>query len=782
MTGQLFGIVRRLLPFFVLALLPCLLLWPVAFGGDVFLPADLLKDVAPWRSGNPASLVPWNPLQWDGVAEFYPWRLFAAQTLKSGYLPLWNPHQFCGTPFVANSQSAVFYPLNLLFCLFPVARAFGISVLLHLLLTGSFFYAFLRSRTLALGRPAALLGAVAWQLCHWQVAWLELPTFLCVSSWLPLALLFVDRAAERPTARRATGLGLCLGVMLLAGHLQIALYCFGLVIAYAIFRVLPLLKRQWKPLAGAAALTLALAFALAAPQLLPATELARMSHRAGSPANWAAYTGYVRLAVPPVNLVTLIAPGFFGSPTRGTYWGVGTNGGPGAYMEDACYGGVLTLLLALMGLLLTWRTQAATRFFSLAAVLALLLALGTPLNALLFFGIPGFSQTGSPGRILVLWSFCLPVLAATGTDTLLRRLDVKALGKSALAFGILAGGVSAYAGVWISRTAPAGTLASNLAAESDLWRLPAGVLLGAAAAVWLAKRGSLSSSRLGGVLVVLTATDLLAAGYGFNRTASPQAVYPVTPLIAFLQAHKAEGRIMPINRQWSFYGPPPAILPPNSAMVYGLEDMQGYDSLLTGQYFQFAAALDSGSPAPPENGNMVFTYGFGSREAREAGARYGVSLRPLPGLAPVFQSDGAFVYEDKGAMPRVKVAAGGQEEQMLETAASEPPTLVTLLSAKPLPHQLVVADQWYPGWHAYFYHAPVSVTEGPDIFRTMTLTAQQQKPPALNSPLEMRYEPTAFRLGLYALCLALAASAGIAAATMGTKLEMRTRSNRGRFR
>ena len=78
---------------------------------------------------------------------------------------------------------------------------------------------------------------------------------------------------------------------------------------------------------------------------------------------------------------------------------------------------------------------------------------------------------------------------------------------------------------------------------------------------------------------------------------------------------------MPINRRWSFdpFTPPPVILPPNTATVYGLDDTQGYDSLLTGQYFQFAIALDGGSPAPLENGNMVFTYGMGSQ--RGAGGR-----------------------------------------------------------------------------------------------------------------------------------------------------------------
>jgi len=770
----------RFLPLLALLVLPCLLLWPVVVHGEAFLPADLLRDVAPWRTANPTSLVPWNPLMWDGIAEFYPWRLFAAQTLRSGYLPLWNPHQFCGTPFVANSQSAVFYPFNLLFCLLPVAQAFGVSVLLHLSLTGVFAYFFLRSPALGLGRAASLVGAVAWQLCHWQVAWLALPTFLCVSAWLPLALLLVDRVAERPTAARAVPLGVCLGLMLLAGHLQIALYCFGLVAAWAVFRLLPRVKTHWPALLGCALLALLFAFGLAAPQLLPTFELARVSHRAGGPPTWAAYQGYVRLALPPVHLVTLFLPGFFGSPTSGTYWGIRLNGGPGAYMENACYGGVLTLLLALTGLAATWRRSATTRFFAISAGLSLLLALGTPLNALPFFGLPGFAQTGSPGRILVLWSLCVSVLAAFGAQAVLAG-HWRALVRGGGAFIAIFLLSLAYAVVWINRNSPAGALAANLRSEGDLWRLPLGLLLGAAAAAWLWHRGSLSARGLGATLVILVGVDLLAAGYGFNRTTAPQNVYPMTPLIAFLQKHRAEGRVMPINRRWSFLPdkPPPVILPPNTATVYGLDDTQGYDSLLTGQYFQFAIALDGGSPTPPQNGNMVFTYGLGSNEAREAGARFIVTQEILPGGAPVFQDNGAYVYEDKGALPRMqligeRLSDGGVGYVPLP----QPPTRWRLLAwTEGLlpPQKIVVADQWYPGWHAYFGGQATSLTRGPDVFRTITLTPKQLESSPTNDPIEMRYEPEAFRVGLYALCLAMGGAAAVTTTAFTLRLNRRRR-------
>ena len=709
---------------------------------------------------------------WDGMAEFYPWRAFYASTLHSGYLPLWNPHQFCGTPFAANSQSAIFYPLNLLFCVFPVWRAFGMSVLLHLFLTGSFAYLYLR-KSLALSRSASLLGAVGWQLCHWQVAWLALPTFLCVSTWLPLALLLVDRAAQLPTPSRAVPLGFCLGLMLLAGHLQIALYCLCLVLAYALFRILPRLKSDWKRLLPCAGIALVLTFGLAAPQLLPAIELAHVSHRAGGVATWQTYTGYVRLALPPVNLVTLFAPNFFGSPTRGTYWGLGTNGGPGAYIENANYGGVLLLLMAIFGVLVTWRSYPPTRFWSITALIALLLALGTPLNTLLFFGIPGFAQTGSPGRILVIWSFCLPVLAAIGTDKLLRGFALSALGKSLGLFFLLAFLTFGFTALWITRNAPAGALATNLGSEAnDLWRLPTGILLAAAAALWLHKRGSIRTSALGGALAALTALDLLAAGYGFNRTSAPQNIYPVTPLIAYLQAHKDEGRIMPVNRKWSLYGPPPAILPPNAAMVYGLYDTQGYDSLLTGQYFQFAGAMDSVSPAPQENGNMVFTYGVGSSEARAASARFIVTRGPVSqeGLTLRFSDASGYIYEDLKAEPHVRTTVSAETFKLRKTA----PTRLEFEGNGDQGFSVVtVADQWYPGWSASFNGRPIKISEGPYIFRTLTLTPQMQEESRTKVFVKMRYEPMSIRIGLYALCLTLCGAAALTAAAIGDRLNRR---------
>ena len=197
-------------------------------------------------------------------------------------------------------------------------------------------------------------------------------------------------------------------------------------------------------------------------------------------------------------------------------------------------------------------------------------------------------------------------------------------------------------------------------------------------------------------------------------------------------------------------------------------DTQGYDSLLTGQYFQFAGRMDGGSPAPLENGNMVFTYGFGSREAREAGARFVVTRDPLLGTAPLFQGDGAYVYEDREALPRIRAALEREEFFM----KSSPPTQLAFEGNGDRGiTDIVVADQWYPGWQAWFDGIPAAVNQGPDIFRTITLTPQMKALSRTKVYGEMRYEPEAFRVGLYALCLALGGAAAITAAALTKRIK-----------
>ncbi len=712
----------------------------------------MLSKMLPWRglAAYPAHPA-FNPLLFDGIAQFYPWRLFAARTWASGTVPLWNPYQFCGTPFLANDQSATLYPLNLIFLIMPVARAFASSAVLHLFLTGAFLYYFLRRRV---GMLPALLGAATWQLSDWQVSWLALPTFLCTSAWIPLALLLIERCAEKPSARRGLALGCCLGVMLLAGHLQIALYGLIFCAAYGIL----LLVRTPEPSGRVrTALTFATAAALmlllAAPQLLPTVELARVSHRAGAHASLSGYTGYVSLAMPWYRLVTLFSPSFFGRAYD--YW----DRADIPYPETACFIGVAALLPACFGVYANWTKRAEqsdiyhARFFAIAALVAMLFALGTPLNLLTYFGIPGFSQSGSPARDLVLWTLCLAILAAYGLDFLMQGR--KEYGRASVYTWVALLGVPLVAAIlFIERQGQQYLRQIN---RTDL--LASLVIAACALAIAVRLRRATHSRErlvLAAAFTLLAVIDLFRAGYGFNAAATLAQVYPVTPAIAYLQRQTESSpsggasRVAVLNAANGVYEQA-GVLPPNAATVYGLRDLQGYDSLQTGQYKAYLNRLNGNQESSPqENGNMDLTHYeavVSKKTAAETDAEWILSPVVIGTGAPSLVDNGADVYRQFAPTSGRAWTAAGQP--VPAKVLLDAPTRVILQAQAS--GDLVLADQYFPGWVA---RGPSGVElpliEKPEVFRTIPNVSA-------NEQVTLLYKPTSFLFGLYLACAGLLA-------------------------
>jgi len=810
-------------PLFYLAL-ATLFLWRSTFTGQVFLPAGLLGQVAPWTAHFPGGSLPsWDPLRWDGIAQFYPWRHFAARTLRAGTIPLWNPYQFCGTPFVANSQSAVLYPGNLGFYLLPTAQAFGVSALLHLTLCGWFTYLLLRR--LRCGSAAALLGGAVYAYSAWQVAWLQLPTFLATSCWFPLLLARAYTVLGTPTpsglrlARSAAGLGAVVGLMLLAGHLQIAFY--GLL-AGSLWALCLLAAggRAHGWLAAARGLAaciggLALGFLLAAPQLLPTLELSRMSHRAGTPTA-AGYRAYIEYALPPAGLAMLTLPEFFGNnyDPNNPYWGyyikVGPDGSVAAVRhnpaETAAYVGIVPLLLGILALLRgvrAFRTTAEREaepesrlrsggalFFGGLAVAALLLALGTPLNALFYFGVPGFGQSGSPARSLVLWALAWAALSGLGLHTLLDRPPSRheigiVLGAFALIL-ILGLGLAAISLAVPPPNLTVPTLGDVFERIGAGWiRLAAAVAAGAAILL-PALRGTSGQGNAetgtegrGGAwrrvpalvpaALLAVVADLFLVGLNVNPTAPPAAVYPETPGLQLLRQRVGpHERIFPINQQWSLYKPPPAVLPPNAAMVYGLRDVQGYDSLFPGQYKAFAnqfarpnrqGVLDA---SPPEVGNMVFFQNATAPLTPYTAAALAVTLpltseafapQAVPSATPLYDAAREMaLFALPNSRPRAwlqALAAPAASPAARLTWRDDGPTRVALDVDTTVPATLNLADQFYPGWRATIDGSPAVIMRqaAAPIYRAVAV------PPGRHR-IAFRYDPASFRVGLYLACLA----------------------------
>ena len=170
---------------------------------------------------------------------FQPMRMFTAQHLRAGRLPLWNPYNASGEPWLANPQTAVFYPPAWLFLVLPFATAYTAYLFVHALLLGYGAYRlFLRDAT-----PfAAIGGALALMLSGPVLSLLDVSNNYTTFAWLPL---LIDCARRR----KPIAVGVVLAMSILAAE------PFFAAIAALIFVVI---VRRVKPMAIAGAIALGL--------------------------------------------------------------------------------------------------------------------------------------------------------------------------------------------------------------------------------------------------------------------------------------------------------------------------------------------------------------------------------------------------------------------------------------------------------------------------------------------------------------------------------------------
>ncbi len=734
----------------MLALLVWLFLSPVLTGRRVWLPTRLLFHMYPYRALATETPPPWNPLMWDGAAQLGVWRLYASQMWRQGWLPLWNPHQGMGYPLYANSQSAIFYPPNALF-VWLRERAFGWLAALHLWWAGMGVWLLLR-RQVGVRFAAALVGAIAFAFSLWMVSWQYLPSVPATASWLPWVVLTTACWSVQPDVRRATWWGAAMGMCLLAGHLQIAFYVLGAGLLLVIYRiVMRILSRRTSvsfPEAeesqtgtwATALLAFVLALALSAPQVLPAVEMSRLSHR-HAPATMEGYSAYVGSAMPVAHLVTLFLPDFFGhpgiaradAPDISTYWGKGN------YAEFACFVGIPVLLLAALG---AWGHRSSWRVYTLLlAILAMLLALGTPLNALLYFGVPGFSGTGSPARVLVLWAFGAALLAAMGVD----RLASASRKDWLLAVGVLA--VLFAVSLLAARTTTVQVLGEESFTEwlgAQMPMLVQGIALAVmgAGVVVVGTKRHWNQLLTQSILTVCVLGSLWLADAGYNPTAPPESVYPTTPLLQKAQTlTEGRWRVFAVQSSWSLYRAPQAILPPNLATAAGLYDLQVYDSLMPLRAKRWLDGLNGRDSAPVENGNMALGWRAPADRLAEAGVKVVLSVQPLAeaGLRLTAQSAEGHLYEVVGARSWVRTEEG--RECLFRWRGCNRLQITVPEGAE----GLHVMQTFYPGWKV---EPSGAVDPMDDVFQRVRLPAGVQV-------ITLRFAPDLLKVCLYLALVAM---------------------------
>ena len=348
---------------------------------------------------------------YDVQTYFYPYWAYAAASLGDGRLPLWNPHVFMGVPFLANPQSAVFYPLNWPLYLLDPARALATALMLHVALGAIGMLALARAG-LRLGWPAAATAAAAFAFSGFFAGQMEHINQVSVAAWIPLLILSIELGVAG-AKRWWAAAPLIVALMMLAGHPQTAYVGLTFGLAWALVAGLrrggntSARQRAHGALTG---LSLWLiggigGAGLAAAQILPALDLSREGIRSGG----LMFHEAVSFSLPTGEALPGLLPTFLHLPSS---------------TEFVAYVGVVGVALAALGAVHRWR-EPRVALLVLAALVAILLALGpaTPLFGLAHRVVPGVALFRVPARWLLVAVFALALLAAYGTEALTAAAD-----------------------------------------------------------------------------------------------------------------------------------------------------------------------------------------------------------------------------------------------------------------------------------------------------------------------------------------------------------------------
>jgi len=463
---------RRLPDLLILALLfvlPLILFWPQTLGGRTLLPTENLYQYEPfatYREVVKAPSIPHNALLSDLVLENFQWKTFIRESIAQGEIPLWNPHQFSGIPFLAAGQQSALYPFSLIYYVMPLTSAYGWFTVSQLWLAGALMYAFMRG--LHVGRFGSTLAGVVYQLSATFVISAVFPMIIGAAAWIPLVLLMTEFVIQqrpflrgRPASAPWAVIGaIALGCNILAGHVEITYYTLIITAYYAAMRLfwswwkgrnpvssstLPRERGKLKWIVGRGlwlTMMVGLGIGLGAIQFIPLFELVSVNYRDGR----TTLDQVLGWAHPLRDVVQFAMPNFYGSPAHHEYydlfsqqtvlaplnnhtidWGIKN------YVEGALYLGILPLALAVYGFFVK-RTpppnllpvhregeQSSLQYrviFGLLTLISLTFMFGLPTYAILYYGFPGINQLHSPFRWILAVTLGVAVLAGFGADSL----------------------------------------------------------------------------------------------------------------------------------------------------------------------------------------------------------------------------------------------------------------------------------------------------------------------------------------------------------------------------
>ncbi len=526
---------KKLTP--ILVFIFCLFLasfyiYPI-FSGLMLLPLDLLvSNSGPWAYASTILLK--NSFMQDAVLQIYPWHHLVFQSLTHGVVPLWNPYQFMGMPFMAGMRQMVFYPANIFFVFGEVA-SWNILLWLQLFLSLWFFYLFIREYNV---HPlASIFGAIAYAFNSYMIGVLQFGSEGHVLLWLPCILFFIKRYIDRAQIRYLVGIAFSLATAIFASQIQyFGIECL-VILAFIVYMYIQT-PRSFTLYIHIGIAMLA-GVGIAAIQIIPTIELLNLSSR-GFSGNYNLFVGGL---LKPYHLLRLFSPDWFGNPV--------THDLRGGYIESAGYIGIIPLFFTIYSFVM-YRKNTFVRFFGLILFGATLLSLWGVGQVLFFFHIP-LIISGSGGRIFTMALFAAAILAGFGLQAFFAKTESRHKQKILMIYLIMLAGMYSLGLIGYHFGLVFGAAFSNI-------RFQIAIAVGFSICMlgyFLFAKNQLIKILFIICIVGLSYFDVFRMGYRFLTFSNPKFLYPDIPVLAFVRSESKST----LDR------------------VYGLTDLEIYSAL-----------------------------------------------------------------------------------------------------------------------------------------------------------------------------------------------------------